>query len=174
MVNSPVQPERCVMLPEALTSNETAAALNSHDAAAVTGGEVSFGEALLWIRREKIVDACRFLRNERGFERISGVTVIDRYPLEPRFEVVYLLHSISRNERLKLKVVLAEDSADLESVTPVWPGADWYEREAFDLFGVRFIGHPDLRRIMMPEDWEGHPLRKDFPVHGHKYSYQSE
>lgn len=162
------------MLPEALTSNETAAALHSHDAAAVTGGELGLGEALLWVRREKIVEVCRFLRDQRGFERVSGVTVIDRYPVEPRFEVVYLLHSISRNERLKLKVVLPGEPASLDSVTCVWPGADWYEREAFDLFGVRFAGHPGLNRIMMPEDWEGHPLRKDFPVHGHKYSYQSE
>lgn len=162
------------MLPEALTSNETVAALHDYDAVASTGGEFCLGEVLLWIRREKIVQVCRFLRDQRGFERISGLTVIDRYPVQPRFEVVYLLHSIGRNERLKLKVVLTEDAAELDSVTCVWPGADWYEREAFDLFGVSFKGHPNLRRIMMPEDWEGHPLRKDFPVHGHKYSYQSE
>jgi NADH-quinone oxidoreductase subunit C len=162
------------MLPEALTSVETAVAVDGYESSAVTGGELTLGEALLWIRREKIADVCRFLRDERGFERLSGLTVVDRYPVEPRFEVVYLLHSVSRNERLKLKVALAGEAAGLDSVTGVWAGADWYEREAFDLFGVRFAGHPDLRRIMMPDDWEGHPLRKDFPVHGHKYSYQDE
>ncbi len=162
------------MLPEALGVIETVAALDAFDPAAITGGELSHGEALLWIRREKIAGACRFLRDERKFERLSGVTVIDRHPIEPRFEVVYLLHSVSRNERLKLKVALPGDAADLETVTCVWPGADWYEREAFDLFGVRFAGHPDLRRIMMPQDWEGHPLRKDFPTHGHKYSYRND
>jgi NADH-quinone oxidoreductase subunit C len=162
------------MLPEALAGNETAACLEKFDAAAITGGELSYGESLLWIRREKIVEVCRFLRDERGFERLSGVTVVDRYPIEPRFEVVYLLHSVSRNERLKLKVALQGDMADVESVTSIWVGADWYEREAFDLFGVRFSKHPDLRRIMMPEGWEGHPLRRDFPTHGHKYSYQND
>jgi NADH-quinone oxidoreductase subunit C len=162
------------MLPEAVAGNETAACLETFDAAAITGGELSYGESLLWIRREKIVEVCRFLRDERRFERLSGVTVVDRYPIEPRFEVVYLLHSVSRNERMKLKVALQGDMADVESVTSIWVGADWYEREAFDLFGVRFTGHPDLRRIMMPDDWEGHPLRRDFPTHGHKYSYQND
>ncbi len=162
------------MLPETLGAIETVAALDARDAAAITGGEFSRGEVLLWIRREKIGGVCRFLRDEKKFERLSGLTVIDRHPIEPRFEVVYLLHSVSRNERLKLKVALPGDAADVETVTGVWPGADWYEREAFDLFGVRFTGHPDLRRIMMPQDWEGHPLRKDFPTHGHKYSYQNE
>ncbi|NWF85890.1 MAG: NADH-quinone oxidoreductase subunit C, partial [Bryobacteraceae bacterium] len=84
------------------------------------------------------------------------------------------LHSIERNERLKLKVALRSDAPVVETVTGVWQGADWYEREAFDMFGVRFAGHRDLRRILMPENWDGHPLRKDFPVHGHKYSYQNE
>jgi len=162
------------MLPEALRGLETAVALDARDEAAITGGEAGSGAPLLWIRGEKIVEACRFLRDERGFERVSGITAVDRFPAEPRFEVVYLLHSISRNERLTLKVVLPGDAAVVESVTGVWPGANWYEREVFDLFGVRFEGHPDLTRIMMPEGWEGHPLRKDFPVHGHKYSYKDE
>jgi NADH-quinone oxidoreductase subunit C len=105
---------------------------------------------------------------------VAGITCIDRHPLEPRFEVLYLLHSLERNERLKLKVTAGGTSPAVETVTGVWAGADWYEREVFDLFGVTFTGHPDLRRIMMPEGWDGHPLRKDFPVHGHRYSYQNE
>jgi NADH-quinone oxidoreductase subunit C len=162
------------MLPEALGEIETVAALHAQAPQAITGGEQNRGETVLWIRREEIAGVCRYLRDEKQFERLSGLTVIDRHPVEPRFEVVYLLHSVSRNERLRLKVALPGDAADLESVTGVWEGADWYEREAFDLFGVHFEGHPDLKRIMLPEDWEGHPLRKDFPVHGHKYSYQDE
>jgi NADH:ubiquinone oxidoreductase subunit C len=87
---------------------------------------------------------------------------------------LYLLHSIARNIRLKIKVALPGADPVVPSVTPVWEGANWYEREAFDLFGVRFEGHPNLQRILLPENWEGHPLRRDFPVHGHKYSYQDE
>ena len=168
------RPERYAMLPEALSAIETVAAIEARDPAAITGGELSRGEVLVWIRGEKIAWVCRFLRDEKQFERLSGLTVVDRHPIEPRFEVVYLLHSVSRNERLKLKVALPGDAADVESVTSVWPGANWYEREAFDLFGVGFNGHPDLTRIMMPQEWEGHPLRKDFPTHGHKYSYRNE
>jgi len=141
---------------------------------AFTGWSTELGEALAWVRPEKIVDLCRYLHDEQGFERLSGVTAIDRYPLEPRFEVLYLLHSISRNLRLKLKVALPGSDPVVPTVTTVWEGANWYERETFDLFGVRFEGHPNLKRLLLPEDWEGHPLRRDFPVHGHKYSYQNE
>jgi len=97
---------------------------------------------------------------------LSSVTAVDRYPAEPRFEVVYHLHSVERNLRVRLKCRLGGENPQIESVTSVWRGANWYEREVFDLFGIRFNGHPDLRRIMMPEDWEGHPLRKDYPVTG--------
>jgi NADH-quinone oxidoreductase subunit C len=140
---------------------------------AITGVSVELGETTLWVAREKIIDVCRD-HKEQGFTRLSGISVIDRYPAEPRFEVFYLLHSIAKNERLKLKVALESGESELESVCSVWSGADWYEREAFDLFGIRFRNHPDLRRIMMPDDWQGHPLRRDFPTHGHKYSYQNE
>jgi NADH-quinone oxidoreductase subunit C len=100
--------------------------------------------------------------------RLSSVTGVDRYPGEPRFEVIYLLHSLERNERIRLKcrVGTPDGDAEIDSVTVVWRGAEWYEREVFDLFGVRFRNHPDLRRIMMPEDWDGHPLRKDYPTMG--------
>jgi NADH-quinone oxidoreductase subunit C len=104
---------------------------------------------------------------------LSGVTGVDWWPQEPRFEIVYQLHSISRNIRLRLKARISENDA-LDSVTSVWRGANWYEREVFDLFGVTFRNHPDLERIMMPVDWEGHPLRKDYPVHGNRYSYADE
>lgn len=162
------------MLPEPLQPLPAAAALEAWDSQAIVGGSLELGEAVLWIAPEKIAPVCRFLLETQGFERICGVTAIDRYPLEPRFEVVYFVHSISHNIRLRLKVALPGSDPALESITPVWPGANWYEREVFDLFGIRFEGHPDLKRIMMPESWEGHPLRRDFPTHGHRYSYQNE
>ena len=101
-----------------------------------------------------------------AFTYLSDVTGLDRAPVEPRFEVNYHLVSILRKERLRLKVRLGSAKPAVESVTSVWEGANWHEREVFDLFGVRFEGHPDLRRILLPETFEGHPLRKDFPVEG--------
>jgi len=124
------------------------------------------GEFTIEIASEKLIEACRFLKEELKFERLSTVTAVDRYPSEPRFEVVYHLHSISRNERLRLKCRLPGRNPEIDSATAVWRSANWYEREAFDMFGVRFRNHPDLRRILMPDDWEGHPLRKDYPVAG--------
>jgi len=123
------------------------------------------GQLTAVIAPDRIIEACRFLK-DAGFERLSTVTAVDRYPSHPRFEVIYHLHSISRNQRLRLKCFLDGDSPEIDSATAVWRSANWYEREVFDLFGVRFRNHPDLRRIMMPEDWEGHPLRKDYPVAG--------
>ena len=162
------------MLAESLQAMPVPAALEAWDAAAICGGSLDAGEITLWIDPAKIVAVCRYLKDQLDFVRVSGISVIDRYPAEPRFEVFYLLHSLKRNQRLRLKVAVEGANPEVDSVTPVWSGADWYEREAWDLFGVRFRGHPDLKRLMLPDDWEGHPLRKDFPVDGHKYSYQDE
>jgi NADH-quinone oxidoreductase subunit C len=154
------------MLPENLREHAVAAALEGFDSEALTGGRFDRGELTLEIAPAKIVSVCGFLKFEQKFIRLSSVTAVDRYPAEQRFEVVYLLHSIERNARLRLKARLAGSEPTIESVTSVWRGANWYEREVFDLFGIRFTGHPDLRRIMMPDDWEGHPLRKDYPITG--------
>ncbi len=162
------------MLPDAPSPHPLLAALEAWDLHAFSRPPEAAGELLVWVVPARIADVCRYLRDEQGFERLSGLTSIDRYPLEPRFEAVYLLHSIARNIRLKLKVALPGADPALPSVTSVWEGANWYEREAFDLFGIRFEGHPNLKRILMPEEWQGHPLRRDFPVHGHKYTYQDE
>jgi NADH-quinone oxidoreductase subunit C len=113
------------------------------------------------------------LKENRNFEQLAGVTAVDWWPSTPRFEIVYLIHSYSRNTRVRL-VVRAAEGEEVPTVTSVWRGANWYEREVFDLFGVVFGGHPNMERIMMPADWEGHPLRKDYPVHGYKYSYPDE
>jgi NADH-quinone oxidoreductase subunit C len=124
------------------------------------------GELTVEIAPERIVEACLFLKSDRQFERLSTVTAVDRYPSQPRFEVVYHLQSIAHNQRLRLKCRLTGERPEIDSVAAVWRSANWFEREVFDLFGVIFRNHPDLRRILMPEDWEGHPLRKDYPVTG--------
>ena len=100
------------------------------------------------------------------FNLLSDLTCVDRFPAEPRFELNIQLLSIPYCSRLRLRVRVPGAGAAVESLVPVWPGANWMEREVFDLFGVRFEGHPDLRRILLPEDFEGHPLRRDYPVEG--------
>jgi NADH-quinone oxidoreductase subunit C len=154
------------MLPDNLREQAVAAAVDAFDSDAVQGGKFDRNELTLEIAPAKIASVCGFLKYDQKFIRLSTVTAVDRGPAEPRFEVVYHLHSIERNERLRLKARLAGAEPEIESVTSVWRGANWYEREVFDLFGIRFTGHPDLRRIMMPDDWEGHPLRKDYPITG--------
>jgi len=103
-------------------------------------------------------------RPELGFTFLAELTAVDGWPREPRFEVVYLLVSIDRRARLRVKVRLDGADARIGTATPVWPAANWLEREVWDLFGIVFDGHPDPRRLLMPEDWEGYPLRKDYPV----------
>jgi NADH-quinone oxidoreductase subunit C len=114
-----------------------------------------------------VADRCRE-DQDLQFNLLSDATCVDRFPLEPRFEVNYHLVSIPRRDRLRLQVRLSSNDLVVDSLVPVWPGANWLEREIFDLFGIRFNGHPDLRRILLPEDWEGHPLRKDYPVEGYR------
>jgi NADH-quinone oxidoreductase subunit C len=134
----------------------------------------SFGETTLIADPARIVDLCRLLKTEEKFVRLSAVTAVDWHPAEPRFEVVYHLHSIEKNLRLRIKCRLSGDAPEIDSVYEVWRAADWYEREVFDMFGIGFRNHPNLVRILMPVDWEGYPLRKDYPVHGYKYSYSQE
>jgi NADH-quinone oxidoreductase subunit C len=154
------------MLPENLKQNPIAAAVEGFDADAIQAAKLDRGELTLEIAAGKITSVCGFLKYDQKFVRLSTVTAVDRYPAEPRFEVVYHLHSVEQNERVRLKCRLRGEDPVIESVTGVWRGANWYEREVFDLFGIKFLGHPDLRRIMLPEEWEGHPLRKDYPVTG--------
>ena len=120
------------------------------------------------VPRELLRDAARFCRDSRAlaYNLLSDATCVDRFPLEPRFELNYHLVSIPLRERLRLRVRLSSQDPVVDSLVPVWAGANWLEREIFDLFGIRFHDHPDLRRILLPEDWEGFPLRKDFPVEG--------
>jgi NADH-quinone oxidoreductase subunit C len=134
----------------------------------------ALGETTLMADPAQIVNLCGFLKHQEKYNRLSAVTAVDWYPAEPRFEVVYHLHSIERNLRLRVKCRLSGSDPEIESVYGIWRSADWYEREVFDMFGIRFRNHPNLVRILMPVDWEGHPLRKDYPVHGYKYSYPNE
>jgi len=154
------------MLPDSLRERAVARAVAEFDADAVTGGQYERGELTLEIVPGKIASVCGFLKYDQKFVRLSTLTAVDHYPAEPRFAVVYHLHSVERNERVRLKCRLRGADPVIESVTGVWRGAGWYEREVFDLFGIRFVNHPDLRRIMLPDDWEGHPLRKDYPITG--------
>ena len=127
------------------------------------------GEVTIFVPREFIADSCRFLKESHEFDLLADLTGADRGPEEdPRFEVNYHLFSTRHYNRLRLKVLLAEDQANVESVTGVWKAADWHERETFDMFGVKFEGHPDLRRILMPSDFDGFALRKDFPLRGYE------
>jgi NADH-quinone oxidoreductase subunit C len=137
---------------------------------AVQGVKFDRDEMTIYVERSVIREACALLRDDATcpFNYLSDVTCVDWYPSEPRFEVVYQLLSIPKKERVRLKVKLNGDAPALESVTSVWPGANYFEREVFDLFGIRFNGHPYLRRLLMPENWEGHPLRKDYPVEGYR------
>jgi NADH-quinone oxidoreductase subunit C len=123
------------------------------------------GEDTLLIAPEKIVEVCRFLKEdpEMAFDLLLDITGIHYLEREYSYEVVYHLLSLARRRRLRLRVRLGEEG-EIDSVIPVWRGADWHEREAYDLVGIRFKGHPDLRRILMPDDFEGHPLRKDFAL----------
>jgi NADH-quinone oxidoreductase subunit C len=127
-------------------------------------------ELTLWIDRHSLREVCAGLRDDdsTSFNFLSDITCVDWYPSEPRFEVVYALLSHKYKQHIRLKVKLSGDDTVVDSLTELWPGADMFEREVFDLFGIRFQGHPYLRRIMMPDDWKGHPLRKDYPVEGYR------
>ena len=113
-----------------------------------------------------LLEVMRYLRDEGRFTLLEDLTAIDWQPREPRFQVVYNMIALERQKVIRIKVELPGQEPSLPSVTGLWPGANWYEREVFDLFGINFEGHPDLRRIEMPEDWDGHPLRRDYPITG--------
>jgi NADH-quinone oxidoreductase subunit C len=153
------------MIPDSLRDNPVASALADVAAAA----KFDFNELTIEVDPANILEALRRVKHDLKFERLSTVTGVDRYPAEPRFEIVYHLQSIAGKQRLRLKARLSGDNPEIESAFPVYRSANWYEREVFDLYGVRFLNHPNMTRIMLPDDWEGHPLRKDVPVTGTRY-----
>ncbi|MER3446603.1 MAG: NADH-quinone oxidoreductase subunit C [Candidatus Dadabacteria bacterium] len=136
------------------------------------------GETTLLVKKEKIREICRHLKTDFDFKFIADITAVDYLEKKtPRFEVVYYLHrfgsEFDENIRIRLKVEVSEEDSKVDSVTPVWSGANWLEREVYDMFGIEFVGHPDLRRILMPEDYEAFPLRKDFDVRNREPSKRS-
>jgi NADH-quinone oxidoreductase subunit C len=162
------------MVNERAAENPLVRSLQEESPTWLVAAKIEFDELTVEVLPDRITHVCRFLKENHHFERLSSVTGVDRFPQEPRLEVVYHLHSFSKNRRVRVKTRVSTDNPELESMTAVWPGANWYEREVFDLFGVVFRNHPNLRRILMPDFWEGHPLRKDYPTHGYKYSYKEE
>jgi NADH-quinone oxidoreductase subunit C len=121
------------------------------------------GQNYLILPRESLLPAALYLKSECGFDMLTDLTAVDYPKREKRFEVIYQLYSFSKNERLRLKVPLGEQET-VESVISLWATADWLEREAFDMFGIRFANHPNLKRILLPEEWQGYPLRKDYGI----------
>jgi NADH-quinone oxidoreductase subunit C len=126
------------------------------------------GETTIVVPKELLRATAQQCRDNPAldFNLLSDATCVDRFPLEPRFELNYHLLSIPRRDRARLRTSVSLQDPVIDSLVPVWPGANWLEREIFDLFGIRFEGHPDLRRILLPDGFEGAPLRRDFPVEG--------
>lgn len=147
-------------------------ALRTHFPAAVEEVANFRGQLAIRIRNEDIMAVCRYLRDEPEwrFAMLSDLCGVDMIRLRefPRFDVVYQLYSIEHNRRLRLKTGV-DEFGSVASVTPLWPGANWPERETYDMFGIVFDGHPDLRRILLPEDWHEFPLRKDVPQEGDRH-----
>jgi len=142
--------------------------LRSYSPGSILAVDAFRGDLTVTVPAGDLVRVCKFLKNdpELAFDMLVDVCGIDRYRPEGRFEVVYNAYSTRNRVYLRLKVIVDENSPVVPTVCSVWSSANWYERETFDMFGVRFSGHPDLRRMYMPEEFEYHPLRKDFPVMG--------
>jgi NADH-quinone oxidoreductase subunit C len=155
---------------EQLKDRPELAALLAWNRAAVSGAKFDRQELTVWVEPIALRQACLTLKNDPQlrYNALADITCVDWFPREPRFEVVYHLFSTFNKKHQRLKVRLSGDNASVDSLVPIWPGANFFEREVFDLFGVRFEEHPNLTRIMMPDNWEGHPLRKDYPVEGYR------
>ena len=152
---------------EALPDHPAIKALLAWNADAMTEAKLDRGELTLTIARNCIREAAGVVRDS-GYNAFQDMTAVDWYPSIPRFQLSYHICSHAYKDVVRLRVMVEEAEASVESITPVWAGANYYEREVFDLFGIRFEGHPNLRRIMMPDEWVGHPLRKDYPVEGYR------
>ncbi|PYU48225.1 MAG: NADH-quinone oxidoreductase subunit C [Acidobacteria bacterium] len=156
--------------PASKNANVVAECLRSWNPKAVAEVSEYRGETTIVVPRELLRATAEHCRQDAKLQYnfLTDATCVDRFPAEPRFELNYHLVSIPRREKVRLRVWLGGNDPVVDSLAPVWPGANWLEREIFDLFGIRFSGHPDLRRILLPEDWEGYPLRRDYPVEGYR------
>jgi NADH-quinone oxidoreductase subunit C len=157
-------------LPAEVMAQAVVQKLQSLGPDALLEGNQLRGELTLVVHPACIHHVCELLRGDADlqFNFLADLTAVDRYPVEPRFEVVYHLKSFATNQRLRLKARLTGDKPRIDSLYGLWPAADMLEREVFDMFGIHFNGHPNLRRLLMPDDWEGYPLRKDYPVEGNR------
>ena len=156
--------------PASKNANVVPECLRSWNSKAVAEVSEYRGETTIVVPRELLRATAEHCRQDAKLQYnfLTDATCVDRSPAEPRFELNYHLVSIPRREKVRLRVWLGGNDPVVDSLVPVWPGANWLEREIFDLFGIRFSGHPDLRRILLPEDWEGYPLRRDYPVEGYR------
>jgi NADH-quinone oxidoreductase subunit C len=164
-------PENAAIEPTQNPPSPLATALQQLNAEWIVSTSEALGETTVLVPREHIVSVCAQLKAapEARFDFLADISGVDRgVEEEPRFEVNYHLFSTTKHHRLRLKVVLNEEDARVPTVTGVWRTANWHERETFDLVGIIFEGHPDLRRILLPDDWQGHALRKDFPLRGYE------
>jgi len=152
---------------EGVPDHPAVKAILAWNADALTDAKFDFGELTLTVAAEQVRDAAGTLRTA-GYNFFEDLTAVDWFPGAPRFQLSYHLLSHTLKERVRLRVMLEEAVPSVDSITPIWAGANYYEREVFDLFGIRFEEHPNLRRIMMPDEWVGHPLRKDYPVEGYR------
>ena len=152
---------------EGLPDHPAVKAILAWNPEALTDAKFDRNELTLTIAPEEIRAAAAAVQ-EAGYNFFEDMTAVDWFPASPRFQLIYHILSHAYKERIRLRVMLDEADPTVDSIVPVWAGANYYEREVFDLFGIRFSGHPDLRRIMMPDDWQGHPLRKDYPVEGYR------
>jgi NADH-quinone oxidoreductase subunit C len=152
---------------EGLPDHPAIKALLAFNADALIDARFDRGELTLTIASEQICGVAAAVKAAE-YNAFEDVTAVDWFPSSPRFQVSYHIVSHAHKERIRLRVMLPAEDPAVETVSSVWPGANFYEREVFDLFGIRFEGHPNLRRIMMPDDWNGHPLRKDYPVEGYR------
>ena len=151
----------------AMAEHAAVKALLAWNADAVTAAKFDRGELTLTIAAEQIVAATEALR-AAGYNYFEDMTAVDWFPASPRFQLSYHFVSHGLKERVRLAAFVDGDQPSIASITPAWPSANYFEREVFDLMGICFEGHPNLRRIMMPDEWQGHPLRKDYPVEGYR------
>jgi NADH-quinone oxidoreductase subunit C len=152
---------------EALAEHPAIQQFITSNGSLVSDVKLDRGELTITVAPATIRTVCATLK-EAGYNFFEDMTAVDWYPASPRFQLSYHLLSLALRERIRVRTFLDEAKLTISSITPLWPAANFFEREVFDLFGIGFEDHPNLRRIMLPDDWEGHPLRKDYPVEGYR------
>jgi NADH-quinone oxidoreductase subunit C len=166
MIESPTISGKAAVI-ETLPEHPAVKAILAWNADAMTDAKFDRNELTLTFAPEQIRAAAATVQ-AAGYNFFEDMTAVDWFPSSPRFQLSYHILSHAFKEHIRLRALVDGTDPSIESITPVWPSANYYEREVFDLFGIRFEGHPNMRRIMMPDDWVGHPLRKDYPVEGYR------